>query len=79
MKKIIFLILISLYSLQAEEVIEKLNNYYETTLKKNNYENFNIVSNGYYSKVDSSNIYLNLLKDKVSKLDDKYYNKDIKK
>lgn len=79
MKKILFLIFMCLYSLQAEEVIEKLNNYYSTTLKKSNYENFNSVSYGYYSKIDSSNIYLNLLKDKVSKLDDKYINKDTKK
>lgn len=65
------LVLITSISFAEEKIVDKLNEYQKKDLKSKNYENFNIQTIEYYSKIDDSDVYLKLLQNKVVYLEDK--------
>ena len=72
LKKIIYLlVLITSISFAEEKIVDKLNEYQKKDLKSKNYENFNMQTIEYYSKIDDSDVYLKLLQNKVVYLEDK--------
>lgn len=72
LKKIIcLLVLITSISFAEEKIVDKLNEYQKKDLKSKNYENFNMQTIEYYSKIDDSDVYLKLLQNKVVSLENK--------
>lgn len=65
------LVLITSISFAEEKIVDKLNEYQKKDLKSKNYENFNMQTIEYYSKIDDSDVYLKLLQNKVVSLEDK--------
>lgn len=65
------LVLITSISFAEEKIVDKLNEYQKKDLKSKNYENFNIQTIEYYSKIDDSDVYLKLLQNKLVYLEDK--------
>lgn len=65
------LVLITSISFAEEKIVDKLNEYQKKDLKSKNYENFNMQTIEYYSKIDDSDVYLKLLQNKVVYLEDK--------
>ena len=55
------LVLITSISFAEEKIVDKLNEYQKKDLKSKNYENFNMQTIEYYSKIDDSDVYLKLL------------------
>lgn len=65
------LVLITSISFAEEKIVDKLNEYQKKDLKSKNYDNFNMQTIEYYSKIDDSDVYLKLLQNKVVSLEDK--------
>ncbi len=65
------LVLITSISFAEEKIVDKLNEYQKKDLKSKNYENFNMQTIEYYSKIDDSDVYLKLLQNKVVSLENK--------
>lgn len=51
---------------KENNILNKINDFQKKDLRSKNYENFNMETISFYSKVDDSNIYLKLLQKKVN-------------